>query len=96
MPVTKDKPVQEPKQHKEIASKTFTPATKAKPVQEPKQKPKQVFLIGFRVHHVQYGRGIVKDISGNRIVIEFDDDTIKTFDLKFCIEKKLLKRIKGY
>lgn len=51
-----------------------------------------VFIVGCHVKHDKYGPGIVSNIDGNYISIDFDNGLKKEMDLDYCVKKALLSR----
>ena len=51
-----------------------------------------IFIVGCHVKHNKYGCGIVKNLEGNYISIEFDNGLNKEMDLEYCVKKSLLTR----
>lgn len=52
---------------------------------------KQTYKRGIEVFHQKFGKGKIKSVDDNVILIEFDDIGTKQLSLDLCYEKKLLK-----
>ena len=64
-----------------------------KPV-TPDNLAKDMYPIDADVIHDKYGKGVVKSIENNRLIVDFDDYGEKVFNVDICVKNRLITRVR--